>query len=237
MATTTLMPLDPALSPQHVSRVLTISADLLPREVVAARRARRTRGCVLALVALVLVALGGWYMHADQQLRSATSELDSTTAEARTLQRKQSDYSNVVNVQAETGTIAKQLSVLLASDLPWATLIDTLRDTGSDAGVTVEGLSASLNATGTGTYGTGALPSSSGAPTIGTITVTGSGPDKPSVARYVDALATLPNVANPYLTSVAESAAGGVQYRLTVDITAQAQCGRFTTKCKTTGGN
>ena len=236
MATTTLMPLDPALSPQHVSRVLTISANLLPGEVVAARRARRTRSWVLAMVASVLVALGGWYAQADQQLRTATSELDSATAEAGTLQRKQSDYSEVVNVQAETGTIAKQLSVLLATDLPWATLIDTLRNTGSDAGVTLDGLSASLT-TGSGTSGSGALPSSSGAPTIGTVTVTGSAPDKPSVARYVDALATLSNVANPYLTSVAEATGGDVQYRLTVDITAQAQCGRFTTKCKTSGGN
>ena len=234
MASTTLMPLDPALSPQRVSRVLTISARLLPEEIVAGRRARRTRTWVLVVLLLVLAGLVGWYVLADRDLRAANDELAAVTGDVTELQRRQNDFAPVVDVQSETTTITKQLGTLLADDLPWATLTDTLRDTGARAGVTVSGMSGTLTDAGTGAPGAVSLPSASGSATIGTVTVTGTAPDKPSVAKYVDSLSTLTIVANPYLTSVAE-ADGEVQFALTVDITAKALCGRFTTAC-TTGG-
>ena len=234
MAPTTLMPLDPALSPQRVSRVLTISADLLPDEIVAGRRARRTRTWVLIMLMLVLAGLGGWYAMADRDLRAADDELAALTGDVAKLQRRQNDYAPVVDVQAETNAITKELGTLLANDLPWATLTDTLRDTGAKAGVTVGGMSGTLTGAGASTPGTVSLPSTSGSATIGTVTVTGNAPDKPSVAKYVDSLSSLTIVANPYLTSVAE-ADDELQFSLTVDITAKALCGRFTTAC-TTGG-
>ena len=234
MASTTLMPLDPALSPQRVSRVLTISADLLPDEIVAGRRARRTRAWVLVVLVLVLVGMGGWYALAEQELRDASDELAAVTDDAAALQRRQNDFAPVVDVQVETTTITKQLSTLLVNDLPWATLTAALRDTGTAAGVTVGGMSGTLNDTATGASGAVSLPSTTGSATIRTVTITGTAPDKPSVAKYVDSLSGLTIVANPYLTSVAE-AEGKVQFSLTVDITASAQCGRFTTACKTGG--
>ena len=160
------------------------------------------------------------------------------TAERIALQRKQADFAEVVNVQSETGTITKQLGGLLANDLPWASLLDTLRDSGERSGVTVDGISGSLNdqAAGAGT-GANTLPSTSGSATVGVLTITGSAPDKPTVAQYVDTLSTLSTVANPFVTSVAKGSEGDYTFSLTVDVTADALCGRFTTKCKTTGGN
>jgi hypothetical protein len=238
MATTTLMPLDPALSPQRVNRVLTISADLLPEEIVVARRARRTRSWVLAVVAVVLVALGGWYALAEHQTTLADQELESVTAERIALQRKQADFAEVVNVQSQTGTITKQLGGLLANDLPWASLLDTLRTSGERSGVTVDGISGSLNDPEAGpATESGSLPSTSGSAKVGMLTITGTAPDKPSVARYVDTLGTLSTVANPFVTSVAKGSEDDYTFNLTVDVTADALCGRFTTKCTTTGGN
>jgi Tfp pilus assembly protein PilN len=239
MATTTLMPLDPALSPQRVSRVLTISADLLPQEVVAARRARRTRAWVLAVVAVVLLALGGWYLQADHETTLANEELEGVTSQQVSLQRRQADYAEVVNVQSDTNTLTKQLTTLLASDLPWADLLDTLRNTADRSGVTVDGINGLLNdpAAGQGTTGATALPSTSGSATIGTLTITGTAPDKPTVAKYVDALGTLSTVANPYVTSVAKNKTAEFTFSLSVDVTSEALCGRFTTKCEPSGGN
>jgi hypothetical protein len=244
MATTTLMPLDPALSPQQVNRILTITADLLPEEVVAARRARRTRGWVLAVVGVVILALGGWYLVAEHGTNEANADLEAVTTQQTRLQRQQAAFADVVNVQADTQTIAKQLTTLLGNDLQWADLIRIVRDTGSDAGVKVEGIAAALNATtaqggaSAATSAAGTLPTTSGAKTIGMITITGTAPDKPSVAKYVDSLGTLTTVANPFVSSVsAKSSTRAVQFQLSVDITDKALCGRFTTKCKTTGGN
>jgi Tfp pilus assembly protein PilN len=240
MATTTLMPLDPALSPQRVNRVLTINADLLPEEIVAGRRARRTRAWVLAVVAVVLVALGGWYLRADRETTLANEELENATGQQIALQRQQAAYAEVVNVQSDTETIAKQLHTLLANDMPWATLLDTLRTIGERSGVAVDGINGSLTdpATGAGSSSeTADLPSTSGSATIGTLTIAGTAPDKPTVARYVDALGTLSTVANPYVTSVAKSQDTRFTFSLSVDITSEALCGRYTTKCTSSGGN
>jgi hypothetical protein len=127
----------------------------------------------------------------------------------------------------------------MADDLPWATLLDTVTTTGTAAGVEVAGINGSLTAAGTnGTASAKAdateLPSTSGAATIGTMTVTGTAPDKTSVAKFVDRLGTLATVANPFLTSATESKAG-VDFSLRLDITGAALCGRFSTTC-TTGG-
>jgi hypothetical protein len=237
MASTTLMPLDPALSPQRVARLLTISADLLPEEIVAGRRARRARGGVLAALIVVIALLAGWYVYASHQVQLANDELNGVTTEATTLQKSQSRYGEVVDVQNQTTTISKQLSALLANDLPWSSLLKTLRDTGDASGVSVLGVIGTLSngTTGAQTTATGTLPSTSDARTIGTLTITGTGPNKPSIAGYVDALGRLSTVANPYLTNASETSAN-VTFSITVDITSRALCGRFTTKCKTSGG-
>jgi hypothetical protein len=234
MATTTLMPLDPALSPERVVRVLNIAANLLPDEIVAGRRARRARAVVLVALLVVVALLGGWFLYANHRVGLADDDLNGVTTEATMLQQSQTRYQDVVDVQTQTQTIAKQLTTLLGNDLPWATLLNTVRDTGTSSGVTVQGLVGSLNAA-AGSPATAMLPNASGVTTIGTITITGTGPDKPSIAQYVDALGQLRTVASPYLTTASQSS-GGFTFSISVDITSQARCGRFTTKCKATGG-
>ncbi len=233
---TTLMPLDPALSPQQMNRVLTISADLLPEEIVAGRRGRRTRGWVLTALLVVLAALGGWYADAGHDTAVADRDLAKVNDRAIALQHEQREHARVVNVQTETTAITGRLKKLLADDLPWATLLGTLRTTGADSGVVVQGISAMLQAKAEGASTAATLPSTGGAATVGTVTVTGTGPDKPSIARYVEALAKLKTVASPYLTTAVQNDDGSVGFTLTVEITEQALCGRFTTACSTTGG-
>jgi hypothetical protein len=236
MATTTLLPLDPALSPQRVVRVLTIAADLLPGEIVAARRARRARGIVLVALLAVVAMLAGWFLYADHQVALADNDLSDVTSQVTLLQRSQSKYQEVVDTQNQTSTISKQLTKLLANDLPWATLLNTLRDTGTSSGVTVAGVIATLDSTtGSAAGSATTLPNASGVTTIGTLTLTGTGPDKPSVAKYVDNLGKLTTVANPYLTTATQTH-DNVTFSITLNITSKALCGRFTTKCKSTGG-
>jgi hypothetical protein len=238
MATTTLMPLDPALDPQRVTRMLDISADLLPPEIIEGRRARHARWIVLGALLAVLALLAGWYIYATLQVQRANGDLNEATTQVATLQQSQSQYQDVVDTQQQTKTIAKQLGSLLGNDLPWATLLSTLRDTGASSGVTVAGIIGTLDSAGTGSKAGGSaatLPSRSGAATIGTLTVTGTGPDKPSIAKYVDALGALTTVANPYLTSATQLDTG-VTFSITLEITSKALCGRFTTKCTSSGG-
>jgi hypothetical protein len=239
MANTTLMPLDPALSPQRVARVLTISANLLPDEVVAARRARRSRGWVVIALILVIALLGAWYLWAGRQVSAADDDLSQVTQQATTLQKSQAKYQDVVDVQTQATTISKELKALLANDLEWAGLLDTLRSTGTQTGVTVLGMNGAIkDATVTGTTAD-SLPSATKSATIGTVIITGTAPDKPSIAKYVDALTKLTSVANPYLTTATTSESAdnkSWQFSITVDITSTTLCGRFTTKCPPPGG-
>lgn len=231
---TTLMPNDPATSPQHVSRLLTISARLLPEEIVAARRARRTRNWVLVILVLVVALLAGWYLRAVDEKNDADEELQVLAIQVTDLQRSlNKDYADVVDVRSQTTTLDKQLKTVMADDLPWAVLLDTLIRAAAAEDVQLTGISGSLTPdAAAATSGTGtALPSTSGATTIGTLTLTGTAPDKRSVAAFVVRLGTLRTLANPYLTSATE-ADNGVQYSLQVDITDASRCGRFTTACK-----
>jgi hypothetical protein len=233
---TTLMPLDPAVSPQRATRLLTISANLLPEEIVAARRARRTRGWMIALVVLVACLLGGLFHLVRQDTRAADEELTAATAEVADLQRSQRAYGEVVDVQNDTATLSQQLRTAMVNDLDWASLLAQLRSIGTSAGVEVTGINGALqnDTTAAGT----ALPSTSTAVPIGAAVVTGKGPDKRAVAAYVDALAKQSVLANPYLTNVTASEDGAddeVTWTLRVDITQAALCGRFGDKCETGG--
>ena len=235
MATTTLMPLDPAISPQRVTRILTISADLLPEEMVLGRRSRRSRTFVAVAVVVAVVLLGVWYAAALHSVSSNESDLGAATKVATDLSKQQRSHQRVVTVQNQTTAMTKQLSELMASDLSWTKLVNRLRSTGVDSGVTVTGINASLNKANS-SNSADSLPSASTAKAIGSVTVTGGAPDKPTMAAYVKNLGGVTGLANPYLTTATQSDDGVWSFSITVDITTVNLCGRFTSKC-TSGGN
>jgi len=237
---TTMIRVDP-VAPRRFPRVPTISADLLPEEIVAARRARRARGWVLAILVLVIALLAVWYLYAIRQRNAADEELQVLAAQAASLQRSEStDYLDVVGVQSQITTLDRQLTTVMASDLPWAALLARLNAAAADTGVKLTEITGALALAGTAgaaaPAGTGAtLPSTSQDAKVGTLTLNGTAPDKPSIAAFVTMLGTLRSLANPYLTSATKTSNGQLDYSLQVDVTDAALCGRFTTAC-TTGG-
>jgi len=232
---TASVPRDRAPAPPPVMRVLTISADLLPPEIVGDRRARRSRAWVLVALALVVLLLAGWYMYADHQRGSATEDLDAVAAQTAATQRSQSQYREVVEVRSETDALANQLKTLLANDLSYATLISQLRATAKSAGASVEGVTATLNTTADAAGSV--LPTDTAAKSVGALVIVGTAPDKKSVAAYSDKLSALGVVIDPYVTTVATTTdKSGVSFTLAAAIAPAAVCGRFTAACKTTGG-
>ncbi|HET9516407.1 MAG TPA: PilN domain-containing protein [Actinoplanes sp.] len=226
---TTLMPLDPATSPQRAARVLPIVAHLLPEEVVAKRRAKKVRGIVGISLGVVIALLGSWYGVVTLQAYDAEDDLKAVTLEQTALQRRQLEYKDLTDTRAEIATISTRLASLLAEDLRWSTVFTTLRSTGRSSAVQITsvtgGLSTSTTATG-GSATTPRLPSESAEKVVASLTVTGTAPDKNSIARYVDALEDVDIFANSYLTNATESGKT-VQFSLSVDVTAAALGGRF----------
>jgi hypothetical protein len=236
--TTTLIPVDPAISLQRSTRILTISASLLPEEIVAARQARRTRAWVIAVVTVVACLCGAWFAHAVQQKRAADTELTTAMTAVTDLQRDQRGFAETVKVRNDTAALTVQLKTVMANDLDWAVLLETLRSAGTPSRIEIIGANGMLaDAGGAAAAPSAVLPSADAVTSIGSLVVTGSGPDKKAVAAYADALGKESALTNPYVTSVASAEEGGVTFSLKVDMTPAALCGRFTVECKSSGGN
>ncbi|MFI5936735.1 hypothetical protein [Actinoplanes sp. NPDC051494] len=235
---TSLMPVDPEISPQRTTRLLHIAASLMPEEITFARRAKRTRTWVIVVVVVVACLLGGWFFLAHQDSAAADNELTVATTEVTDLQRNQRDFKDVVDVKTDTDTILKQLKVVMKSDLDWASLYTILTGTADDSDLTLESVSGTLSGVGTNAAADPAtsLPSTSTSAVVGTLVVTGEGPDKEAVAAYVDDLGKQTVLANPYVTTVSTTEEKTVTFSLNVDFTENALCGRFGTKCTSQGG-
>jgi Tfp pilus assembly protein PilN len=228
--TTTVLPPESSASAARALRIPAISANLIPGEIVEARRVRKIKRVVLSALAGVVVLLAAWYGVSYYQTSMARGDLSRAEQRAEALRREQKAFDELVRTQAESQAIRAQLSVLLANDLQWAGLVTAVR-AAAPAGVEIIGLTCSVAQTGgqPARNAGGELPNRGAEPVIGTVTVTGLASSKPSVAAYVDALGTVAGLANPLLNSATQE---GSRVRFTVDlnITRAALGGRFTPK-------
>jgi hypothetical protein len=236
MSTTSLLPLNPAVSPQQVARILPIRANLLPQEITAGRSARRMRVLVIAAAVIVVVGVGGWYADAFRAEKQAIRDRDTVTGQVNDARHAQNtdDNRQVTAVIQANKAYAAQLKTLMANDLPWSVVLDDLRSTGTAKHVTINSISASVIERQTSSKT--ALPSSTTASTVANLTISGTAKDKKTIAGFITALATVHGVANPYLTTAAQSTTS-MSFTINADVTSAALCGRFSAiKCKT-GGN
>jgi len=204
-------------------RVPTISARLLPPEIVESRRTKVVRRAVLLALAMVVLLLAGWFVLASLQ---AVVARDSRTAAERDVQRlidQQHDFAHVTQAEAESRRLETQLSVLLATDVRWSRLLRSVRSAAPDE-VQLTGVVASFDEV----AGLGAPAPAGPAEPLGTLTISGTAPGKPMVAAYVDALASPAGVANPQV-STATLHEGVVDFRIQLDITESALRDPFST--------
>jgi len=206
-------------------RIPDISADLLPVEITAARRTRTVRRTVVASLTAFAVVLAGWYGLAFQQTQTASNDLDQAQDRVQALNSKQHGYTELVKVQKDAKTINDQLSSLMAKDLQWSRLLQSLQ-TAAPAGITITGVTAALTTDATAGAPSAKSPVES-TDVIGTLTLGGVGTSKTAIAAYVDALARVTGVANALPGDVTQQSSG-LQFSVHMDITKAALGGRFT---------
>jgi Tfp pilus assembly protein PilN len=223
--TTTMAPV-PAAS---ALRILPITANLMPREIVESRQGRRLRRAVIAGLAGVVVMLAAWYGLAVFQTSGARSDLATAQDTVQDLTRQQKTYDKLVETQAKSQAISTELASLMATDLRWSRLLASLR-TAAPTGVSVTGVTGTLNNNATTNAKATAnttVPGQATTGAVGTLTVTGTAPSRAAVAAYVDALAKVRGLANPLVGS-ATMENTVVQFSVRLDITAPSLGGRFT---------
>lgn len=215
---------------ERTTRVPAIAANLLPAEIVDARRSRKIRRAVVASLAVFVLGLAGWYVVASYQTSMARDDLANAQTEAEVLTRQQHEYADVVSTQAQSQAIRTQLGTLFAADVNWSGVVDRIRGA-APRGVSITGLSGALNGANGQTSPAGTDPDQ-----IGSLTIMGYGPDKGTIAAYVDLLGSVPGVSAPYLSSATEDQ-NQVQFSVRVEIVRAALNERFATNSGKGAGN
>jgi Tfp pilus assembly protein PilN len=203
-----------------------IAANLLPLEIVESRRDRRVRGVVLAALVSFVAVLVAWYALSAYQTKQARTALATAQQSGDAVLRQQRNYSDVVNVQAESTVITTQLASLLANDLQWSRLLDAVVGSAPD-GVALTAVTGALTPAVKDAGSTAiVLPNTSGQRQIGTLTISGTTLEGVAVATYVDALGKIKGLGNPLLGGV--TAQNGIlHFTVQLDITSGALGGRY----------
>lgn len=238
--TTTVVSSEPVVPVRDPFRALSIAADLLPAEIVAARNLRRYRGIVISGLVVVLLAVAGWYGVVRYQVVSSRDTLNGVQNDVSRLTRRQNSYADLIKAQTESEVIKRRLGALLAEDLPWSKLLSSVQ-LAAPRGVKITGMNGTLaSAAGaagaTGSKGGVTLPNATGEKIIGSLSVTGIGDDKSLVAAYVDAVGNLRGLGNPLLGDVSTQE-GKLRFTVKLDITRAALGGRFTTESGEASGD
>ena len=204
--------------------------NLLPPEVAAqaADRALR-RKLILAtagVLVLVLIGVGGAFVHATSSALRMVAALADTTD----LLAEQSKYVAVRQVETQVETALAARAVGGWTEVDWQAYLQGIRavlpaDVGIDA-VVVDSTSP-LTAY---PQPTGPLQEAR----VATLTVTMVSPGLPAVPQWLDALHSLPGMANVVAGSITAEDTGGYTVVVAMHIDSDAFSGRFT---DTTGGN
>jgi hypothetical protein len=211
-----------------------IVANLLPPELIEARRAHAIRRMIaVGAACVVLLALLG-FGYAKWREHSASNALSSAQDTTTRLITEQGKYNNVTQLQGTLTQIQTQVKTLMADDTRFPGVIVKVR---SDLlpGMAISQLSASIDvgaaktnaSTGSGTN-SGAVLSSSSAEPIGTMTMTGTAVHFSDVSQFVDRLNKVSGLANVYQASNTANAVG-VQFSLQITITDAALSHRYDT--------
>ena len=224
----------PPSAPDAPMRYATIRANLLPDELIATRRVsvlkRRIAIGLAGLLALLILGYGwSWY-----QTSSSQDDLTAAQRATITLLNKQKSFAPLVDAQDQSATIQTALRKLMIGDLSWTDMIAVLGKS-AGGGVVISQISGQLTAGAAAgapqpnSVGFGVL-NQTGKQAVGSITLTGTAPDKNAVAAFVDKLSAVPGLAAPFPASVSavnDNGVGSVQYSVSVLITSDALGGRY----------
>ncbi|MHA3703301.1 PilN domain-containing protein [Jatrophihabitans sp. YIM 134969] len=216
--------------------LLPIGADLLPRGTAAERRGRGTRWVAVGVVVAAVLAVTAAWLLATRGHATATDALTAAQDQQRSLQATQEEYADLVATRQQATDLRNTLASLMATDTPWSTLLTELGRV--RGGVTFTSVDGALATAGTGSGDTGAASGPATTPgAIGTLTVEGTAPDKPTIAAFVEQLDTLGGLADPFLSTVAEqSDGGGYTFTVSVALTGDLRTAAPGRWAPTTGG-
>ena len=179
-----------------------IVANLIPPELLQARRAQALRKLVTAGLCLLLLLAGVGGGYAKLRSHDAAESLAAEQSRTSQLIADQNRYSAVTRIQGDVAQVKTQLAVLMSMDVDSAGLVNSLLSQ-LPPGASISQMSVTIAAptlTATNNTGASALDTST-QPHIGTIAMSGEARNVTDVALLVSRLSAVKGVVDPYPTT------------------------------------
>lgn len=204
--------------------------NLLPPEIAAQAADRRLRNKLLAatagVIVLVIAGVGGAFLYAT----ASALKLVNAQAETNSLLAEQREYVVVRQIETQVNTALAARAVAGWAEVDWQGYLEgvdaVLPSTVGIDSVTVDTTSPLA------LYAQPTAPLQYGR--VATLGLTLDSPGLPPVPEWLEALGTLPGVADAVAGTVTLTDSGGYTVGVTIHLNADAFSGRFTDP---TGGN
>lgn len=220
--------------------VATVSANLMPPEVLAKRRLGWLKRRLAFGLVVILALVGVGYALARSETASSNDALATEQQRGADFGQRLRTFDDVVRIQGDTATLRQQLASVMATDLQWSPFLTSL-GTAAPKGVSLTAVDVKIGTptTAGGVPATPAAGTAPGAVSVGTLTLSGVAPDYRSVAGYVDSLGRVKGIVDVQPGNVASggsttggpsggTAAGSTTFTITTSLTAAVFGGRFT---------
>jgi Tfp pilus assembly protein PilN len=223
--------------------------NLLPAEILEARRFRRMQGLLGAAVTLTLAlaVLAVWW--SQRAVSDAEEELAAVQARTTELQKQEQEYADVPKTIAEVEAAQEARAYVMANDILWHRYLGDLMSRKPDD-VTFDSVTLTVSppAAATDTAATAQTEAAAAEnpliePGIGTVTLEGDADSYHDVAAWLDFLSALDGFGTSTLASAdAGESTGtteetGVTYSSGVAITAEALSHRYDAEQEGTEGS
>ena len=204
------------------------AADLIPPELVNARRLTTLRKYMaVGLVLLLAVCAGGYYLAARDN-SAAAADLASVQDRTLQLQHDGRSYSGVVQMQGSVTLVQSQIAQVMAGDVDLVALMGRLQSS-LPSTMTIGQESIVISPAGVaGNAAASAGLDTSGLPRIGSITLSGTGKTLDDLSDYIDRLRTITGLVDiAPVSNVKSSAGAGTEYNLQIGLTNALLSHRF----------
>jgi Tfp pilus assembly protein PilN len=224
--------------PTSAEVTILASVNLLPSTYAKRAAVKRAKFfAAMAVLVALLISLFAWLV-ANQKEAAAQEALDAATAERALLTAEAAKYADVPRVFRAVAAAEGQLELAMRNEVRWSFFLndlaltmpsgvslDTLQVTSPAPGAPAQAVApSSASAAGSGSSG-------AGVPGIGTMSVSAKAFTYNTVANWLDSLAKLPTLSDPYVGSISAGNEEGtdiVTYSSTATLTSDALSQRYT---------
>ncbi|HET8617294.1 MAG TPA: PilN domain-containing protein [Actinomycetales bacterium] len=202
--------------------------NLLPPEILQARRLRRTKVGLAAGLVVVVGAIGGAYVTQVNAKNRAQDDLNTAQAQGARLQAEQAKYADVPRTMAAIDRAETTRQTAMANDIEWFRTLTNVSIT-LPSKVWLTSLTLQVNG-GTATGPAGTTPLAGG---VGSVSAVGTAMDHPDVATWLDVLGHQPGMSDAYFSSSKKKEIGSasvVDFSSTATVTDDALSHRYDRK-------